>query len=216
MHGSALELWPTISYGNPGNASVLNRLLNDDDAAAKFIADAIAIAHKQKLTGFNWDLEAVGQVSTATAATRLPSKADRCQQPAVDSAKLGPFLQKFGAALHAATPVIGISYDAGNSPIAGVQDMDRWVSMATYTGSLPSYLSGLAQGIKSSGSKFGVGLCPLCQILSEADTEARFAALAKYNGTVREIDLWAAEYSVPPSVHWEYYWPRLAKWLAEA
>ena len=42
MHGSALELWPTISYGNPGNASVLNRLLNDDDAAAKFIADAIA------------------------------------------------------------------------------------------------------------------------------------------------------------------------------
>ena len=31
-----------------------------------------------------------------------------------------------------------------------------------------------------------------------------------------EIDLWAAEYSVPPSVRWEYYWPRLAKWLAEA
>ena len=197
MHGSALELWPTISYGNPGNASVLNRLLNDDDAAAKFIADAIAIAHKQKLTGFNWDLEANGQ-------------------PAVDSAKLGPFLQKFGAALHAATPPVEISYDAGNSPIAGVQDMDRWVSMATYTGSLPSYLSGLAQGVKSSGSKFGVGLCPVCQILSEADTEARFAALAKYNGTVREIDLWAAEYSVPPSARWEYYWPRLAKWLAEA
>ena len=49
-----------------------------------------------------------------------------------------------------------------------------------------------------------------------AAMEARFAALAKYNGTVREIDLWAAEYSVPPSARWEYYWPRLAKWLAEA
>lgn len=56
VRGSPLELWPVISYGNAGNATVLNNLLESESAADQFIADAVEIAHKQKLTGFNWDL----------------------------------------------------------------------------------------------------------------------------------------------------------------
>ena len=67
--------------------------------------------------------------------------------------------------------------------------------------------------MRSSGSKFGVGLCPICQTLSEAATQTRFDAIGKYNETIREIDLWAADYKVPASPQWEYYWPRLEKWL---
>lgn len=77
----------------------------------------------------------------------------------------------------------------------------------------PAYLLGLAEGVRSSGSKFGVGLCPICQTLSEAATQTRFDAIGKYNETIREIDLWAADYKVPASPQWEYYWPRLEKWL---
>ena len=91
--------------------------------------------------------------------------------------------------------------------------MDRWISMGTYTGNTTSYLAQLKQGVESSGSKFGVGMCPSCQMLDEADTETRFAAIEGYNGTVREIDLWAADYKVPTSPRWEFYWPRLQKWL---
>ena len=35
LGGSPLELWPTISYGNPGNASVLNRLLDNDEVGGE-------------------------------------------------------------------------------------------------------------------------------------------------------------------------------------
>ena len=98
--GSMLELWPTISYGNPDNSSVLNTLYNNDTAVDQFVADAIVVAH-------NLDLETQG----------------------VDMAKLTIFIQKLGNGLHAATPPIKISYDAGNTPVAGVMAMDRWVSM---------------------------------------------------------------------------------------
>ena len=108
--GSALELWPTISYGNPGNSSVLNKLYNNGTAVEQFIADAVAIAHKQSLTGFNLDLETQG----------------------VDMTKAAAFLQKLGSGLHAASPPIKLSYDAGNTPVAGVTAMDRWVSMGIY------------------------------------------------------------------------------------
>lgn len=188
--GSALELWPVISYGNPGNGSVIDKLLSNDTAISQFIADAISIAHKQNLTGFNFDIEVSGTFD----------------------AKLSSFLQKFGAALHASTPPIKVSFDAGSDPVAGVQDMDRWISMGTYTADTNAYLADLKNGISKSGSKFGVGLCPICNILSENATEARFAGIREYGGVVREIDMWAADYRVP-SPAWENFWPRLEKWL---
>ena len=55
--GAIVELWPTISYGNPGNASVLNRLLANRTLTARFAADAIKFAHAQSLSGYNIDIE---------------------------------------------------------------------------------------------------------------------------------------------------------------
>ena len=107
--GDDLELWPVISYGNPGNASVLNKLLNDADVTSAFVKDAIATAHAQNLTGYNLDLE-TGGMGDITA-----------------------FLKALSEGLHGASPPIGVSYDAGNTPTApDATDMTRWVSMATY------------------------------------------------------------------------------------
>jgi len=192
---STLELWPTISYGNPGNRSVLDKLMTNDTAIAQFIADAISIAHEQQLTGFNFDVETSPDL--------------------INDTKWSAFLQKFGATLHAASPPIQISYDGGNLPVPGVEAMDRWISMGCYTSDLNGFLVDLAGGIKNSGAKFGVGLCPTCQTLSEDAIETRFAAIGTgpYGGVAREIDLWAADYQVPASPQWEYYWPQLEKWL---
>jgi spore germination protein YaaH len=112
VRGTPLELWPVISYGNPGNATVLNNLMESDTATEQFITDAIAIAHKQNLTGFNWDLEPTGS-------------------PGMNLTALITFMNKFISAMHGATPPIGVSYDGGNDPIDGVTGMDRWVSMST-------------------------------------------------------------------------------------
>jgi len=190
LNGSPLELWPVISYGNPGNASVLNRLLNSNAATQAFINDAVKTAHAQKLTGFNFDLETAGM-----------------------SANLTTFLQKFTVAMHAANPRIGVSYDAGNTPLSSQILMDRWISMGTYTSSLPDFISGLAEGIKSSGTAFGVGLCPICYAASPDSTKARFDAIATYGAEVREIDLWAADYTGAFNASWDTYWPHLKTFL---
>eukprot|EP00746_Dinoflagellata_sp_MGD_P024078 gnl/MRDRNA2_/MRDRNA2_156477_c0_seq1.p1 gnl/MRDRNA2_/MRDRNA2_156477_c0~~gnl/MRDRNA2_/MRDRNA2_156477_c0_seq1.p1 ORF type:complete len:311 (-),score=57.71 gnl/MRDRNA2_/MRDRNA2_156477_c0_seq1:59-991(-) len=191
--GSEVELWPVISYGNPGNASVLNALLDNPSVSAKFISDAIKIAHAQNLSGFNFDIETSGVSSNITS-----------------------FLKSFVSAMHAANPRIGVSYDAGNMPMwTGEPAMDRWISMATYTGDTNAFRSGLAQGMRASGSAFGVGLCPICQVLDESEVEARFAELSKYGDQVHELDMWASSSTVD-SKQWQFFWPRLEKWLASA
>ena len=183
--------------------AVLNRLIQDSNATQRFIADAISIAHEQKLTGFNIDFESQIEVQ------------------GLDTVALGTFLRKLVAGLHAASPSILLSYEgdfedfAHCPPIAHVPDMDRWVSMFTYTASADAYLAELDQGVKAVGGRFGVGLCPTCEYLGEPEIAARFYALGLYNDTVRELDLWAADYKVPDSPQWRYYWPRLEKWLQE-
>jgi hypothetical protein len=166
--------------------------MDDKAATAKFAADAIKIAHAQNLTGFNFDIEDSGISANQTR-----------------------FLKTFVSALHSATPRIGVSFDAGSTPqYTGEPLMDRWVSMSTYTGDFNAFKQSLAQGMKASGSAFGVGLCPFCQTLSNASVEARFAEIAKYGNQVREIDLWAASYGGSGDGDWAPYWPYLEKWLA--
>ena len=92
------------------------------------------VAHAQKLTGFNFDLETGGM-----------------------SPNLTSFLRKFTNGMHAATPRIGVSYDAGNTPLSKTVAMDRWISMGTYTSSLAGFTAGLAEGMESAGTAFGVG-----------------------------------------------------------
>lgn len=191
--GPDVELWPTISYGNPGNASVLNRLLTNTTNTAKFAEAAIRTAHEQGLTGYNFDFEADGSIPW--------------------QANIEPFLIQFVTALHAAKPSVAVSYDTGNVPPAGrsIAPMDRWVSMATYTSSLSSFRSGLSQGMNVSGSKFGVGLCPSCDVLDPANVQARFDAISTIGqGRVVELDVWA--YGEWP----EFWWSALEKWLTSA
>ena len=71
-------------------------------------------ATPRRLSGFNIDFEATDLVG------------------------LDGFLAALTEALHAATPRIGLSYDAGNTPTSAGVPMDRWVSMATYTSSQAS------------------------------------------------------------------------------
>ena len=78
--GANVELWPTISYGNPGNADVLNRMLSNETLMKRFAADAIAIAHAQQLTGFNFDLETSGMQDVAPFL-RIFGDAARCLPP---------------------------------------------------------------------------------------------------------------------------------------
>ena len=189
--GADLELWPVISYGNPGNASVLNRLLADEAGTAAFAAAAIAEAHARRLTGYNLDLETAGVVG------------------------MGVFLQRFAAALAAARPPVGVSYDGGNDPAsapAGTTAMSRWVSMATYTASQAAFDAGVAEGVKSCGAAaFGVGLCPACQYLGDDAVQARFDTVERLGkGAIEELDLWCW---VSNSSSWDPYWPRLEAWL---
>lgn len=191
--GPSVELWPVISYGNPGNASVLDRMLTNPTLAAKFAEDAIKIGHAQGLTGYNIDFEASGSIPWAS--------------------HVETFLDGFARALHSATPPIGVTYDCGNTPPAGpsIAPLDRWISMSTYTSSLPSFQSGLVQGLAASGEKFGVGLCPSCDKLNPAGVEARFDAISRIGkGKFRELDIWA--YGDWP----DYWWNAFEKWLSNA
>ena len=54
-----------------GSARVLNNLTRDPDATKRFIADAIAIAHEQKLTGFNIDFESGPGLDTVALSAFL-------------------------------------------------------------------------------------------------------------------------------------------------
>lgn len=197
-NGSALELWPVISYGNPGSARVLNNLTRDPDATKRFIADAIAIAHEQKLTGFNIDFES---------------------GPGLDTVALSAFLRALVAGLHGADPKILLSYEGNGEDfshcpaLAHVADMDRWIDMGTYTSSMDVYLGLVDAGVNALGSAYGVGLCPICQGMSYPEVVARFTALDLYGDTVREIDMWAADTTDEDGLGWALFWPQLEKWL---
>ena len=54
-----------------GSARVLNNLTRDPDATKRFIADAIAIAHEQNLTGFNIDFESGPGLDTVALSAFL-------------------------------------------------------------------------------------------------------------------------------------------------
>jgi hypothetical protein len=206
--------------------TVLNRLLNSPDNTKTFIADAVSIAHKHSLNGYNWDLE-------------------------VDfmSANLTRFMSAFVNAMHAASPRIGVSFAGGHVAdgplcpnttascrISPTIPMDRWISMSTYTNQMSRFLNVLSHGFNTSGSAYGIGLCPLCFAANASDAQERFDAISQYGGTVKEIYLWSASYMYSPPANagrlaagtdagmcspaascsrlqWEPYWPLLKDFL---
>lgn len=212
------ELWPMIAYGNPGNSSVLNDLVDSPKATDVFIQDAIAAAHANNASGYNFDIECFPGVVGKAAGDLSPN------YPA--------FLKRFAHAMHAATPPIAVSYDglppdsAGvRHPIAPEAPMDRWISMATYTSNLTSFTTTVAQGLNISGSRFGIGLCPDCWFPatpSAAEVKALFDVIAQHGSKVRELDLWAVAYrdgqnrSAVQRDSWRLFWEQSRKWLAAA
>jgi hypothetical protein len=204
--------------------TVLNRLLNSPDNTKTFIADAVSIAHKHSLNGYNWDLEVEFM-----------------------SANLTCFMSAFVGAMHAASPSIGVSFAGGHvadGPLclnttascrtSPTIPMDRWISMSTYTNQMSRFLKVLSHGVNTSGSAYGIGLCPLCFAANASDARKRFDAISQYGGTVKELYLWSASYSPPANagrlaagmgagmcsptascsrLQWEPYWPLLKDFL---
>jgi hypothetical protein len=199
--GEDLELFPIVSYGNPGNATLLDALLNSPAAVERFAKDAVAFLHKENLTGINFDLE--------------PSNT-----PPVPAEKLGSFLSSFADALHAADPPLRVSYDQFTRKPDGAAsaDLDRWISMATYAATPVSFYSALVSGLADANDKFGAGLCPSCYPTDSADNvDGIFDVLGFKDKTrdytkVRELDVWAA-WGSGQFDGWEEYWPRLEEWL---
>merc|ERR1719162_1492325 len=123
-----------------------------------------------------------------------------------------PLLSELAKALHSATPPIGISWDGGNTPFGSpVAPIDRWVSMATYTSSEQDFENGVVQGLEASGEKFGVGLCPSCNALSEDQVKNRFDFIKKVDTDRKlvEVDVWAYGHNLWP----DFWWTAFEDWL---
>ena len=147
------------SFRYPGdNGLSIQQIINNTASKAAFIHDLIAGAHAQQATGVNFDWE-----------TGFPFGV------------LNPFLTELAQAMHSATPPLGLSFDAGSlnpegttvpwcTPTAGggpsgvdggkLAPLDRWITMQTYTGSLPGFVNGLEQALNCTGDKMGVGASP--------------------------------------------------------
>ena len=186
--GASMELWPVISYGNPGCADVLNALIADPAAVDRFADAAIKEAHAKRLTGYNLDLETSGVVG------------------------IDGFLQHLVARLHSATPSVLLSYDDGIFPVSQAP-LDRWISMGTYTSDINGFRALVGQGFTRLGPLLGVGLCPSCFSTDASGVKARLDAVDSIGkGTIRELDVWA--HGTGPT--YDAYWAGLEAWLASS
>ena len=113
----------------------------------------------------------------------------------------------------------GLSYDAGsenpegstvpwcdptvdghpsgaNGATARLAPLDRWITMQTYTGSLPGFVAGLEEGLNCTGEKLGVGLsaaavpCTLNSSFYRARFEAMENSSKKLGINVSQISVW--------------------------
>ena len=75
-------------------------------------------------------------------------------------------MRELADAMHAAQPPLKLSYDASSSPYSldatqvchdpTLAPLDRWISMQTYTGSLPGFVNALEIGLNCTGTKVRV------------------------------------------------------------
>jgi hypothetical protein len=87
--------------------------------------------------------------------------------------------------------------------------------MATYTSSLKGFLSGLSEGLNSSGTAFGLGLCVDCSEMPPAAFPDRFDAINNAGDALQEIDVWALGdgHDNEWATQWDRLWPHLEAWL---
>lgn len=113
----------------------------------------------------------------------------------------------------------GLSYDAGsenpegstvpwcaptadghpsglNGPTAQLAPLDRWITMQTYSGSLPGFVAGLEEGLNCTGENLGVGLsaaavpCTLNSSFYRARFEAMASSSKRLGTNVSQISVW--------------------------
>ena len=204
--GPHIATWPLISMNGP-DCDFLNGLLKNETLTTAFTNAAIAEAHTFNFTGYNLDFESHG-----INGDEHPKSADG--QYELTLGWVASFAQK----LHAASPRIGVSYDTGVGPQWGssksralikASPVDRLISMATYNPKFVQYESELSAWSRAVGSRYGVGLCPACQNLTEAEVKSRFEVLRLHKGAIFEIDVWA----FPDGYFTEQWWDLMAEWL---
>ena len=204
--GRHMAIWPLISMNGP-DCDFLNGMLKNETLTNEFTNAAIAEAHNFNFTGYNLDFESGG-----INGDEHPKSADG--QYELTLGWVATFAQK----LHAASPRIGVSYDTGVGPQWGstksqllikASPVDRLISMATYNPKFMQYESELAAWSRAVGPRYGVGLCPACQNLTEAEVKSRFEVLRLHKGKIFEIDMWA----FPDGYFTELWWDLMTEWL---
>ena len=137
----------------------------------------------------------------------------------------------------------GLSYDAGsenpegttvpwcssaddahhsrtNGAHAQLAPLDRWITMQTYTGSLPGFIAGLEEGLNCTGTKLGVGLsaaavpCTLNASFYQARFEAMSSSSKKLGINVGQVSVWGMRDGTNNNNCYHVIWPYLKKWLA--
>eukprot|EP00941_MAST-03F_sp_MAST-3F-sp1_P002249 g2249.t1 len=187
--GEDLEVFQIISYGNPGQPDLLNKLTDSKALTDQFIQDAIEYAHEVGLTGINFDIEING-------ATGIPK-----------------FTKAFANALHNANPPLMCTYDSFARK-EGVANMDRWISMNTYVNDEKAFSSNAKIGFNDANDKFAAGLCPSCYPKdSKLNVDGIFHSLRTQFGKIREIDLWSTWGSSHATYGFQYYWKNMREWL---
>ena len=129
----------------------IQQMINNTASKAAFIGDLIKGAHAQQATGVNLDWE-----------TGFPYGI------------INPFMRELADAMHAAQPPLKLSYDASSSPYSlgttrvchnpTLAPLDRWISMQTYTGSLPGFVNALEVGLNCTGNKVCAIPNPSCRV----------------------------------------------------
>jgi len=180
-----VETFPMISsFPYPKEfISWMRQLFNDSAAGDRFISTCIDIMLQEHFTGLNVDWE------PHVGAT---------PQDALDYAN---FLNKFAKRAHAYGKQITVDI-GGWSPIwdwksLAATEVDKVITMSTYTNNFTRYLIELKAGINIIGAKkLGVGLSTMNlktnQPFNLSEIQWRFDSIKNAGVNIDEIDMWLA------------------------
>jgi len=201
IHAAGLESWPMISsWPHPANfITYIRKVVNNDVCSNSFISQALKEARKYNYTGYNLDWEPTYSNSTAPVTK-------------ADAQAYATFVNKFATALHDAGFKLGVDMATWvtiphgpsfwNYTALAATEVDKGISMGTYTSCDTSFEKQLSLITNAFGRRAGVGLQNVNASnntpLSYAEVAFRFDAIKKSN--VKEVDIW----SMPIPIN---FWP---------
>ena len=201
IHAAGLESWPMISsWPHPANfITYIRKVVNNDVCSNSFISQALKEARKYNYTGYNLDWEPTYSNSTAPVTK-------------ADAQAYATFVNKFATALHDAGFKLGVDMATWvtiphgpsfwNYTALAATEVDKGISMGTYTSCDTSFEKQLSLITNAFGRRAGVGLQNVNASnntpLSYAEVAFRFDAIKKSG--VKEVDIW----SMPIPIN---FWP---------